>query len=123
MEKEAGVISGQEVTPLQDVLVIGEPTGILRFVVLVLPLKVGRTATGDRIATLRIRLVMFFVSLSPLFPPVAAANSAPVPPTSPPPPLPLPPIPPLFLFSHPPPQLYYLTFAIKSLIFFNLLLF
>lgn len=115
MEKEAVVISGQEVTPLQDVLVIGEPTGILRFVVPVLPLKVGRTATGDRLATLRIRLVMFFVSLSPLFPPVAAANSAPVPPTSPPP-LPLSPIPPLlllFLFSHPPPQLYYLTFAIK----------
>lgn len=100
MEKEAGVISGHEVTPLQDVLVIGEPTGILRFVVLVLPLKVGRTATGDRLATLRIRLVMFFVSLSPLFPPVAAANSAPVPPTSPPSssspsyPSPLPPFPP-----------------------------
>ncbi|GAT26450.1 cytochrome P450 monooxygenase [Aspergillus luchuensis] len=50
MEKEAVVISGQEVTPLQDVLVIGEPTGILRFVVPVLPLKVGRTATEATIA-------------------------------------------------------------------------
>lgn len=37
MEKEAVVISGQEETPLKGVSVIGEPTGILRFVVLVPP--------------------------------------------------------------------------------------